>query len=377
MSVDHCDEIVDFALEVLHGCNHDCYGCNVNKKDQEGFIGNDLQKLDGLFTDLLSKKYILANLSIGPTDFMAALNTEEMLSLSMPLMDKFKSIVLQSTFIYTKEELEKYANIIKPYVLGRRIKLGFPVEPRHLGKQKYVETIINNIEYFKSLLPDTDVIKIFAILNLKQYNDIALDPIFNVSETVQHFKDRRVDFDIVLTDGRLDMKDINNKEKLKRSFLYVKHIHDNDFFEKDIYNLLNLETYYREAGKLYSVDSKGRKFRDVDFVYKNGKIYNTVFSGEAVTLFHDSLSIDNTTEWYLNSLLELRDRILVEQLDYMDKTKSCSDCEFVSSCMEKGFLQVMKIVSTKDCIASKKSFEENRNMFNNNNNNSHSKNYHY
>lgn len=365
MDTEKCDNIVDFALEVLHGCKSACYGCNVNTTDQQGFIAGDIPKLDGLFTDLLSKDFILANLSVGPTDFFMASNTEEMLDTISPLMDKFKSIVIQSTFIYPKEEMEKQAAMIAPYLKGRRVKLGFPVDPRHLDKAKYVETIIDNIKYFKNLIPEVDVIKIFAVLNLKYYKDASMDPIFNVGETVKLFRRNKIDFDAVLTEGRLDMSDINNKEKLKQSFLYVKRIHDQQVFPHDIYELLTLSTYYREAVQLHSIDSQGRRFKDIDFVYKNGKIYNTVFSGEAVTLFHDSLSIDNAVVWDTDALLGLRNRILVEQIEYMEKTKDCSNCEFVSSCMEKGFLQVMKIAGTKQCIVSKQTFEDNRNTLHN------------
>jgi len=355
------DNLVDFAVEVLHGCTHHCYGCNVNREDQEGYVGQDLTKLHGLFDDLLNHGYILANFSIGPTDFFTSTNTEQVLKDSMPLMDQFKAITLQSTFLYPKKELEEKAAMIAPYLKGRRVKFGFPVDPRHLGKEKYARTVVENILYFKSLLPETTVIKIFAILNVKQYNEVEEDPIFRVADMVKYFRSHRIDFDAVLTEGRLEMNDLNNQEKLKNSFLYVKKIHDEGAIPKGIYELLTLSTYYREAVHLYSIDSQGRAFRDIDFVYKNGKIYNTVFSGEAVTLFHDSLAIDNTQEWNTLSIHALRDRILVSQLEYMEKTKECNGCEFASSCMERGFLQVMKIVRTKDCIVSKKTFEQNRN----------------
>lgn len=355
------DNLVDFAVEVLHGCSHHCYGCNVNREDQEGYIGQDLTKLHGLFDDLLKHGYILANFSIGPTDFFTSTNTEQVLQQSMSLMDQFKAITLQSTFLYPKKELERQAALIAPYVKGRRIKLGFPVDPRHLGKEKYARTVVENVLYFKSLLPETTVIKIFAILNVKQYDEVEEDPIFRVADMVRYFRSHRIDFDAVLTEGRLDMTDLNNQEKLKKSFLYVKRIHDEDAIPRGIYELLTLSTYYREAVHLHSIDSQGRAFRDIDFVYKNGKIYNTVFSGEAVTLFHDSLAMDNTQEWNTLAIHALRERILLSQLDYMEKTKECNGCEFASSCMERGFLQVMKIVRTKDCIVSKQTFERNRN----------------
>lgn len=363
MSTEHCDNIVDFALEVFHGCRSDCYGCNVNKTDQDGFVANDLVKLDGLFADLLDNKYVLANLSIGPTDFFMASNTAEVMGQVSSLMDKFSCVVVNSTFLYPQEELERMAAVMLPHLLGRRVKFGFPVDPRHLGKFKYVETIAKNIEYFRSLLPGVDVVKVFAALNLKVYREVEADPIWNVEETLKLFHQHHIDFEFVLTEGRLDTKDLNNKEKLKQSFLYVKKIHDQeDIFPKEMYDFLKLATYYREAIQLYGIDSQGRKFRDIDFVYKNGKIYNTVFSGEAVALFHDSLAIDNSIQWDTAALVELRNRILVEQIEYLEKTKECGNCEFVSSCMEKGYIQVMKIAGTRSCIVSKSSYEKNRNV---------------
>lgn len=355
------DNLVDFAVEVLHGCTHHCYGCNVNREDQEGYAGQDIAKLLGLFGDLSKHGYILANFSIGPTDFFTSTNTEQVLKDSMALMDKFKVVILQSTFLYSKKQLEDQAAMIAPYLKGRRVKFAFPVDPRHLGKEKYARTVVENVLYFKSLLPEITVTKIYGILNVKQYEEVEEDPIFRVADMVKYFESHRITIDAVLTEGRLEMNDINNQEKLKNSFLYVKKIHDGGALPKSIHELLTLSSYYRESVHLHSVDSQGRKFRDIDFVYKNGKIYNTVFSGEAVTLFHDSLAIDNAMEWNTLAVHSLRDRILVNQLDYMEKTKECSSCEFASSCMERGFLQVMKIVRTKDCIVSKKTFEQNRN----------------
>ena len=346
--------LIDFNLEVLYGCKWNCSGCDVAKYDQRGFAGEDFDKLMLLFKDLQVNHHILSNLGIGPTDFMTAENSEEVFLQLAPMMDMFCAITLQCTFLEKRDVIEKWAKFLRPILAGRTIKFATPLDPRNYSNRKFFATILENRDYFVSLMPEVNYTKTYLLGNLLEYREYNSNPYNNGKITFEEYSEEFHEsskgnhLDLVISAGRLPLTDINNREKLKAIVKYQNTLY-NDAIHRDMSKSAVNFTY-----------GKRHEGFDKDYVYRNGSIYAPVFVGEPLLMFEDGYNIPNTQDWTTKTLVDFETATLVESLLYLDQTDSCATCEFAAACAGRGVIKLMKTLKIKECFAPKQAFIETR-----------------
>ncbi len=347
-------QLYDFTLEILRGCKNKCYGCHVAREEQDGFADGDVARLKRLFDDSVNKGFKLVNLAIGPTDFMSATNTVEMLETSQPLMDMFETIFLQSTFMYPDEELKKWGKILNKKLKGRSLKLGFPLDPRHWDKDKYLTTIISKIDVMLAEMPDVTYKKTYVLVNLKNYANIADNPLSTMLLKAVDSRGVPMNLALLIGAGRLDLSDINNRLQLKAALTQLKDLHE--IADSSVTAALNLSQCYTERSDISGVNDISPD-QDHDVTYRGGELFSTCFMGENITVFEPEFKFPKINgEWTADSLLQGYNDHMVAQLTNMPD--GCSACEYVEGCIQKRILLMMSVLKTKNCIAPKSTFDK-------------------
>lgn len=338
------DYLIDFNLEVLHGCKWNCTGCNVQKTDQDGFLDNDFDCLMRLFEDLEQNHHILSNVAVTPTDFMAANNGEQIFTMDIkPMFDKFCAVTLNTTFLQDRDVIERWASILRPILKGNTLKFSIPVEPEHYSKKKYMDIILGNRDYLVSLLPETNYTKTYLIGNLHEYRQFKDFDFF--SEDF-HNRWQGGHLDIVITEGRLTQTNPFNRQRLRNMVQYQNSLYDQFVTEDHGKEVVNFTYGKRHEGY------------DKDYVYKNGKIYAPVFLGEPLVIFEESYALGREVEWNTANLVDFENQMLIESLEYVQQTTHCGSCEFAPACSARGLLKLMKTLNVKECFAPRSAFVE-------------------
>ncbi len=338
--------LVDINLEVLSGCKWKCTGCRINKDDANGFIGNDFRRLMDLFQDLKDNNHVLINLAVGATDFMSARNTDEILNKDIiPMMDYFRNLVLNSTFLADHEVVRYWANKLKPILSGRRVKWTVPLEPKHLRNEKYLNGIKEKIKLFESIIPNCEFGHVYNIVNLHEYQK-EHDPLYQFHDFSKYFNQIWPEghLDLVISEGRLPLTIPENKKKVLHLIKYL-----NLLFEKAV-----IEEKSQEVNFNYGKRYEGY---DKDYVYKNGNLYSTVFLGEPLIVYEDDAGLGADTVWNYNTIVEFENRMMVDSLKYIEKTTECAGCEYASNCVGRGMHYLMEKLDYKDCLAPRAGFK--------------------
>lgn len=346
--------LIDFNLEILYGCKWNCAGCNVAKYDQRGFHEGDVDRLMHLFADLKKNHHILSNLGLGPTDFMTSENTREMMPIISPMMDQFHAITLQCAFLEKPDEIRNWAEFMRPYLAGREVKFATPLDPKNYKNEKFFHTILANRDLFVSLIPEMRYTKTYLLGNLVEYRDYNANPFNNDKITFEEYSEEFHDvakgnhLDLVIAAGRSPLNDLNNREKLKSIVKYQSRLYDDAIKTDSSIKAVNFTYGKRHEGF------------DKDYVYRNGKIYGPVFVGEPLIMFEKDYSISNDVEWTTQTLVDYENNLLVESLEYLERTDQCDKCEFAPACVGRGVIKLMKTLRATECLAPKKAFERTR-----------------
>jgi hypothetical protein len=346
--------LIDFTLEVLRGCKWNCAGCNVDKVGQLDLTDSDHARLLELFRDLQQNHHILSNFGIGPTDFMAAENTLELMPRLVPMMDMFHAVTLQTTFLEKPEAIAKWAKAMRPFLAGREVKFATPLDPKHYKHKKMFDVILSNRDLFVELIPDMKYTKTYLLGNLVEYREYNADPFNNEKITFEEYSDIFRDtssgnyLDLIISDGRSSLKDINNRERLKSTIKYQTRLYNEGISTDSSKRKINFTYGHRHEGF------------DKDYVYRNGNIYSPVFVGEPLLMFEPEYSIDQSQQWSTNTLIEFENQMLVDSLMYLEKTNECSTCEFAPLCVGRGVIKLMETLREKQCISPKLAFERTR-----------------
>lgn len=341
--------LVDLNLEILNGCKHRCYGCQVDKGQQDGFVAGDQLRLVAFMRDLRDHGLLLSNLAIGPTDFMASNNTLQMFEESSELIRLFPAITLQSTFTERDEVIYEWAARLEPYLRGRQVKLAFPLDPRHYGNLKYIQQTFDKIRLFREVLTESTYTKTIVLLNLKVYDDPADDPINQVVEELIDIDGKRIHVDFIVPDTRRDMSDILNRDALRKALRYLTRLHEGDYLKPEVRTALAFNQFYTEnSGD--DRDRQGRRYEDFDLAYRNGDFYHAAFFGEDTVFFDEAFRVPNTSEWSYAGLLKESKRLAASQYAYACQIEQCMDCQWLSRCEHKKILQVMRLLNTHECL---------------------------
>lgn len=331
---------IDFTFEVLKGCKWSCSGCLVDKQIQNDLDEDNLNNLFRFFDNLEINGYHLINFNIGPTDLFSSANMESALLASSKLAKRFKCVVINSTFLEPNVDWVELAKKIDPLFDGLELKLSIPVETEHIYKNNYRNILKNNIDSFVSNLKQLKYRKTYFLSNLHQYGLIE-KRFREYSETFLELTNNHLN--IIVNEGRLDLTKGVNVQTALDAIEYYNQLFDDNINRRSDIDIIDF-TYANEHEGL-----------DWDLIYRNGNIYFPPFIGEPFNTFHEYFCLGTHENWNVDSMLELRQRMMLDCLEYV-ADKECLDCQFLDICSARRLPNLMKILGRESCLAPKKAF---------------------
>jgi hypothetical protein len=174
-----------------------------------------------------------------------------------------------------------------------------------------------------------------------------MDPInkmgfVKLTNEFEEFTDQHLD--LVISAARLDLGQEFNRQTLVNQLQYY-----NSLFEKYIVDQESMTT----INFTYANEHEG--FNN-DLVYRNGKIYHPPFIGDPLTTFHDKFSLGTRETWTSEQYLDFRQGLFTDGLVYSQSTE-CGNCEYLSQCANRRFINMMEVLDRKECLAPKRVFQ--------------------
>lgn len=335
---------LDIIFDVLNGCEMKCPGCYVDRKNK--FLPLYLEKIYRL-TNQFKDQGIEANeLFLGPTDIFATTNFEEVIS--EPLFDKlveqYAAITFTSTMLTPhedlKEKVDQLMNIMAPY--GKRFEL-FVI----LDIEKYIK---NDRSYLDQLDKNLELIANIDSRLKKQVN------VFFIANFYPEMFSNVSIFDL----NKMIKRDYGSKFKINPSFARASN---QSFVELQCALLKNLlvhqvnnDTIKDVFLNMIDVHFGGETFYSLS--YADDRLFIAPYFYEFIALKRDSLEIQSRADgfFYMEDVFTKQNELSIEQFTYSENLKSCSQCEFLPSCVSRGHIEFMKLNNITNCIVPKEIF---------------------
>lgn len=331
---------VDFTFEILKGCKWSCSGCQVDKNIQQDLNDANINALHKFLDDLEQNHFKLLNFNLGPTDLFDSANMHQALKAAAKIAPRFKSVTINTTLL-GHHNYKELAELLDQTFPEMPMKIGVPVEPDHIKKDKYRNIIISNRDELVKSFKSVKYQKTYLTCNLHRYKHIER----NFREYSENFeKLTNNHLNIIVTEGRLDQEVDINKQTLSEALDYYNSLFDRNMREHTDFSIIDFT---------YANDHEGH---DWDLFYRNGQIYFPPFIGEPLAIFHDKFSIGKSNQWSALRLLQLRQELILESIDYTSSIE-CDKCQFLDKCTARRLPNLMKFLGRTDCLAPKKGYE--------------------
>lgn len=332
------DMRIRFNLEFLKGCSFHCPGCYVNRNN--AFSDHDL---DIVYNSLLQFKqsgYIFDEIILGPTDFFAAYNTEELITNPkfIRLFEEPIVLTLLTTLQSDPKDIERRIELINKH-LGKDIELEIliPFEvPKILAKdRKYVESLKEKIKILQKFNCDVEYamqMNIQDMSHLKGFNlKEVSDYIWKEFQTITEFNPSF----LRSNNAGVTTKTIQSWNEMLSENIKSEHLHGS---ERITFTMANPN----HAG-----------FNEITYNYHKGFFYTCPFIYENVFDRSDHFKIPPSGEqgfYHLNDFLSHRHETDSRQMNYLKKTKDCEKCPHSMSCVSKQVIDYMSYKKETECI---------------------------
>lgn len=324
---------LEIALDILRGCGHSCGGCMIDKE-----LGGEAQDIPNLFYMIKEMVhvggYVPFDLGVGPTDYMTSDNISSVMS--SPAFREMAQMFDQVTFnaAFLEKDLSKYKRMceeIDEACPGKAIRFLMPAAPDFFKSPKFGENIRKRLQFVKDNLKSAYLNEAGWVINC---TDETVNEKFD-EWMVDGFK---VDFPVEKDDilnipyGRLKFKDIMVGQNIKRMSHRISQF----------YNILpGVDERHRNPDLCYHTGTM------VNLWYTGGKLYWVPFLKDDCPFLEEEFVID--PPWNMENVLETRQKAMEEAIEYLKDTP-CMDCAYMSSCTEKGIINIMKQLNIRDCI---------------------------
>lgn len=346
---------VNFNFEILNGCKFKCAGCFVDTEGQSAIDETQSRQLSNLIGDMIQSKYVPAIAFLGPTDFLVASNTAQSLTdpKMVTLLRRFKRLSLQTTLLDTKN-VDSISAAINQYYSDMEIEINIIINPTLVNHEKYLSKIKAEKDQLQAAIKAKEI-QFFGLMNVFNYGSIhkgnflrdydyfqvKLEPLFQ--ETVDYYSANGQDgapfLDFNFSAGR-------SRECSPEEFLALADQLKETFNESIVEG--SQAPYLRFSfGKL--TDS----LLERQFNYRHGKLYVSPYFYERFVGFQDELSVP-LNKYTAQEVEDFENKFMLHQYEYAASTAECSTCDFLSSCVERGVIGLMKIYGFKNCLVAKK-----------------------
>ena len=351
--------LIDLGIDVLDGCIHDCFGCQVKKSDGRSITVEEVGKLYHFLTKMQQNpndKQTFGILAIGPTDFIMSQNSAEVFETMVKLMDLFDVIELSSTMTYKPEILKEKLLPLKPYLNGRKLAIGIPLHPNNYHNQKFHDLVDRNVDAVLDVFDECQIYNLAYQVNVVAYLEGKENPVIGIETSALSGKVKEIL--ITIPDGRADMKDLNNKLALGTSIKALRKLH-NEFYQGNDTDPSSMGLLYTEGllqGYTNMVEN-GERIRcyDVDMFYYKGRLYKPGFYGEEIIILDEDFSVP-FGEGEPEVLGDLESHLLAQQMLVMDD--ECSSCQFSTVCLSNSNVLIKHKYTGGECPMPKQKMEQ-------------------
>jgi len=336
------DYTIRINLEFLKGCEFTCPGCYVNRSND--FTVDDLSMVEDAVTSFQESGFNFDEIILGPTDFFSALNCDQVLK-NAKFRSIFKSpditLILISTLQTKEEEIIRRIKLLNDSINSEcdiEFLIVFDLEKILSKDQDYIEEIKRKIKLLDNVKADVD----YAFqINIRDINGLEN---FNLLELTGYVRD---EFDTIVEFNPSFLRSSNEKnihETLHKWNNLLAHNYSK-IEAKDVKNVL------------FTMGNKNHaSLSEVTYNYKNGTFYTCPFVYENIFNTGERFKINATGDngrYKLSDFHDHRNRTTVEQLQYSEKTRECSSCNHLLSCVGKQVLQFMEEYKIKTCPLAK------------------------
>ena len=332
--IDRMDFIL--ALDLLNGCAQSCRGCFVDKKGE--FLGQKqmLERACEVAEDLSRCDWRLREVVVGPTDFFSAANTEDILA--MPLFQELLRFHPQTHLtvpcIFSPLDRHRFSEIFhlldNPSWFRSNLSLEFfvllDVEKLLRRDEAYMRDNFWVIDFFKRQTPK--VVEWFYLINM--HKGMSLRHRF--LEIAEIVADK---FETVLEFGpgffRLQNHTLN--KKILKSW--------KDFLE----SLMEREDY---QGIFFTNWDKEHSTANTIFLnFLGDQVYFSPFIYDQIVDTSELLKVKDLSAKGL-----FGQHTFLQKLGYQyaQKTRECSDCEHLVSCVGRNVLNIMQLHEATECL---------------------------
>lgn len=325
---------IRFNAEFLNGCQFNCAGCFVNRKVK--YDPSDVSYLAEMIRKLKSDGVTVDEIILGATDFFGAYNTIDIIR-----DDNFNKLFDDGSIVLTfLSTLQSDDNRINEVIDVFNTSFSNPeTEVEFLIPIDVKAVLINDREYINSI---KHKLKLIERMNVKI--DYALQVnIRNIDNEIE-------DFDMVTVCKRV-RDEFKTILEFNPSFMRSGNISK----VKDTLKAWNkmLERCVTEDSKDSVILTVSNKYHagsnERTFTIKNGELYLTPFIYENVIVLNNKFKLPKD-----KGLVNWDVGYEAQQYNYISQTDSCSECEFVSSCISKLVLKYMEEYDIKECLLSRK-----------------------
>lgn len=323
---------LEITLDIFRGCQHSCSGCMIDRT--LGGDVNDIPELYALITEMVDAGYVAFDLGIGPTDYMSADNTAEVMD--NPTFQQMAQMFHQVTFnaAFLEKDMNKYREMchdIDASLPGKPIRFLIPAAPPFFKSEKFGNMIQSKLEFVQANLNNAFLNEAGFVVNCTA--DTVTD---DFDEMMYNGFDVEfpVDKDDILNIpyGRAPVKDLMVAQNIKRMSHRISQFYS---------TLEGVDERRRNPDLCYHTGTM------VNLLYTGGKLYWVPFLKDDCPFLEDEFTIPKP--WTMENLLDSRQKAVERAMDYLKNTP-CMTCPYLSSCSEKGILNIMERMKITDCL---------------------------
>lgn len=331
MKVKHRQRL-EITLDIFRGCNHHCSGCMIDRT--LGGDVDDIPELHALIQEMTAAGYVAFDLGIGPTDYMSADNTQEVMQ--HPVFREMAQMFDQVTFnaAFLEKNLDRYTDMcrdIDDACPDKKIRFLIPAAPDFFKSNKFGDMINLKLSHIRDHLHSALLNEAGFVVNCTRD---TVGPDFD--ERLQ--KGFEVEFPVEKDDilnipyGRSKTIDIMLGQNVKAISHRISAFYSTLSGEDE--RRRNPDLHY-DTGTMQNL------------LYTDGKLYWVPFLKDDYAFLNDAFVVPRP--WTMENLLKARNSALEASLAYLEGTE-CMECPHLSSCSEKGITTIMHKLAIRDCL---------------------------
>lgn len=323
---------LELTLDLFRGCGHSCAGCMIDKS--LGGDVDDLPALLALVREMTAVGYKAFDLAMGPTDYMSATNTQEVMThpTFRTMAELFDHLTFNAAFLDTRwANYRAMCDDIDAAVPWKPIRFLIPAVPSHFKNEKFGLKISERLQWVKENLMDAHLYEAGFVVNCTRE---TIDDNFEEHLANGFALEFPVDKDDILNIpyGRAPNKDLLVAENVRRVSHRISSFYAG--LAGDDERSRNPDLHY-DTGTM------------LNLLYTGGKLYWVPFLKDECPFLDDEFVVERP--WSMANLLATRERARESSLEYLKDTP-CLKCPHLGSCADKGITSIMQKLSIRDCL---------------------------